>query len=93
VAAAELMDRTELDPKQIDRSIFGVVVPALHAPNLGREVVFRASLPMETPGNGTGRSPMGSRRSSSGRVRSCSLGAPRRSATYRFSTRKAPHAN
>jgi acetyl-CoA acyltransferase len=27
-----------------------VVVPALHAPNLGREVVFRSSLPMETPG-------------------------------------------
>ena len=31
-------------------SVFGVVVPALHAPNLGREVVFRTSLPMTVPG-------------------------------------------
>ncbi len=51
VAAAELIERTELDPAEIDRSIFGVVVPALHAPNLGREVVFRAALPFETPGS------------------------------------------
>jgi acetyl-CoA acyltransferase len=51
VAAAELVDRSEIDPAEIDRSIFGVVVPALHAPNLGREVVFRAALPHETPGS------------------------------------------
>src|SRR5688572_8753100 len=41
VAAAELVARTAIDPELIDLSIFGVVVPALHAPNLGREVVFR----------------------------------------------------
>ena len=35
---------------EIDLSVFGVVVPALHAPNLGREVVFRTSLPMTVPG-------------------------------------------
>ena len=51
VAAAELIDRLEIDPAAIDRSIFGVVVPALHAPNLGREVVFRAALPSATPGS------------------------------------------
>ena len=49
-AVAELMERTAVDPAQIDMSVFGVVVPALHAPNLGREVVFRASLPMSVPG-------------------------------------------
>ena len=50
VAASELVARTAIDPELIDLSVFGVVVPALHAPNLGREVVFRTSLPMNIPG-------------------------------------------
>ncbi|HSG40182.1 MAG TPA: acetyl-CoA C-acyltransferase [Thermoanaerobaculia bacterium] len=50
VAAAELVARTGIDPEEIDLSVFGTVVPALHAPNLGREVVFRTSLPMSIPG-------------------------------------------
>ena len=50
IAAAELVARTAIDPELIDLSVFGVVVPALHAPNLGREVVFRTSLPMRIPG-------------------------------------------
>lgn len=49
-AVAELVTRTGLDPQEIDLSIFGVVIPALHAPNLGREVIFRTSLPMSIPG-------------------------------------------
>ena len=44
VAASELVARTAIDPELIDLSVFGVVVPALHAPNLGREVVFRTSM-------------------------------------------------
>ena len=51
VAAAELVSRSGIDPEEIDLSVFGCVVPALYAPNLGREVVFRASLPMRVPGN------------------------------------------
>ncbi|HEX7182655.1 MAG TPA: acetyl-CoA C-acyltransferase FadI [Thermoanaerobaculia bacterium] len=50
VAASELLARTGIDPEVIDLSVFGVVVPALHAPNLGREVVFRTSMPMRIPG-------------------------------------------
>lgn len=50
VAAAELLARAALDPQEVGLSIFGVVVPALHAPNLGREVVLRTSLPMSVPG-------------------------------------------
>jgi acetyl-CoA acyltransferase len=49
-AAAEVVTRSGVDPDDIGLSIFGVVVAALHAPNLGREVVFRASLPMTVPG-------------------------------------------
>lgn len=50
VAAREVVARTGVDPKDIGLSIFGVVVPALNAPNLGREVVFRASLPRSIVG-------------------------------------------
>lgn len=50
VPVTELMQRTGLDPKEVDLSIFGCVVPALHAPNLGREVVLRTSLPQNIPG-------------------------------------------
>ncbi|MFY9822745.1 MAG: acetyl-CoA C-acyltransferase FadI [Thermoanaerobaculia bacterium] len=50
IAASELIARTAIDGNLIDLSVFGVVVPALHAPNLGREVVFRTSLPWSIPG-------------------------------------------
>lgn len=49
-AAGELVTRSGLEPGEIGLSVFGCVVPALHAPNLGREVVFRASLPLTVPG-------------------------------------------
>ena len=49
-ATAELMERTAIEPAAVGLSVYGVVVPALHAPNLGREVVFRTSLPMSIPG-------------------------------------------
>lgn len=45
VPVAELLSRNALDPKEIDLSVFGVVVPALYAPNLGREVLLRLGLP------------------------------------------------
>lgn len=50
IPAAELVTRNNLDPTEIGLSIFGVVMPTLYAPNLGREVVFRASLPHDIPG-------------------------------------------
>lgn len=50
VAAAELVARAPIDPTEIDQSVFGVVIPALYAPNLGREVILRNSLPRTIPG-------------------------------------------
>ena len=50
VPAAELLARTGIDPNEIDLSIFGAVVPALYAPNLGREVVLRLQLPSQVTG-------------------------------------------
>jgi acetyl-CoA acyltransferase len=49
-AAAELVTRTGIDPAAIHMAVFGCVIPALHAPNLGREVVLRTSLPVDIPG-------------------------------------------
>ncbi len=46
-----LVSRMGLDPQQIDLSIFGLVVPLLAAPNLGREVVLRAGLPKTIEGS------------------------------------------
>jgi len=51
-AAAELVSRNGLDGKDVDMAVFGAVLPALHAPNLGREVVFRISLPEWVYGSG-----------------------------------------
>ncbi len=50
VTAAELVTRSGVAPDEIDLSIFGVVIQSVKAPNLGREVVFRASLPSTIPG-------------------------------------------
>lgn len=50
VAAGEVVARAGIDPAEIDLAIFGVVVAALDAPNLGREIVFRAALPSTIPG-------------------------------------------
>ncbi len=50
VPAAELLSRTALDPAELDLSVFGVVVPALYAPNLGREVLLRLKLPRTVTG-------------------------------------------
>jgi len=50
IPAAEVVARAGIDPAEIDFAIFGVVVAALCAPNLGREIVFRAALPASIPG-------------------------------------------
>ena len=50
VPAAELLNRTAIDVGEIDLSVFGVVVPALYAPNLGREVLLRLKLPRTITG-------------------------------------------
>ena len=50
VPTAEVVMRTGVDPAEIDLAVFGVVLPALYAPNLGREVVLRTSLPAALPG-------------------------------------------
>lgn len=44
---SELLQRTELDPKEIGLCVYGQVVPSLDWLNIAREVVLRAGLPKE----------------------------------------------
>jgi acetyl-CoA acyltransferase len=41
----ELVQRAEVDPREIDQVVFGQVIPTLTAPSIAREVVLAAGLP------------------------------------------------
>lgn len=41
----ELVERSEIDPQEIDQVVFGQVIPTLTAPSIAREVVLAAGLP------------------------------------------------
>lgn len=45
VAVKELVERSGVDPGDIDQVVLGIVVPDVRAPNLAREVVLAAGLP------------------------------------------------
>ncbi|CAN5632220.1 acetyl-CoA C-acyltransferase FadI [soil metagenome] len=55
VAVRELINRAEIDPKEIDHLIFGTVVPSIPAPNISREVGLEAGLPPTMPAFTVGR--------------------------------------
>jgi acetyl-CoA acyltransferase len=42
---AELLARSELDPKEVGMCVYGQVVPSLAAPNIAREIVLGTALP------------------------------------------------
>jgi acetyl-CoA acyltransferase len=42
---AELLARSELDPKEVGLCVYGQVVPSLGAPNIAREIVLGTALP------------------------------------------------
>ncbi len=46
VVVAELLQRTGLDPGRVDRVVYGQVIPSPTAPNIAREVVIGAGMPV-----------------------------------------------
>src|SRR5581483_8485271 len=46
---AELVERSGIDPKEIDALVFGTVVPSVLAPNIAREVALLPMLPKGIP--------------------------------------------
>jgi acetyl-CoA acyltransferase len=51
----ELVERTEVDPSEVDSVVMGQVVPSVKAPNLGREAALRAGLPKSVPAHTVNR--------------------------------------
>lgn len=49
IATVELLNHTEIDPKEIDEVVFGTVVFSPQAPNLGREVALGSGIPPSIP--------------------------------------------
>jgi acetyl-CoA acyltransferase len=49
IATVELLNRTELDPNEIDEVVFGVVVPSIKTSNIAREVSIDAGIPLHVP--------------------------------------------
>jgi acetyl-CoA acyltransferase len=47
IVVGELLQRTELPPKEVNQVVFGAVVPMIAAPNIAREVALLTSLPRE----------------------------------------------
>jgi acetyl-CoA acyltransferase len=55
ICVRELVARTDLDPGVVDTLVMGQVVPSIKAPNLAREVVLGAGLPVGTPAHTVNR--------------------------------------
>src|SRR5687767_3705945 len=49
LVVAELVQRTSLEPKDVDTLVFGTVVPPVLAPNIAREVSLLPLLPKGIP--------------------------------------------
>jgi len=47
LVVSELVQRCELDPKQVDEIVFGTVIPSVQMPNIAREVGLATGLPKE----------------------------------------------
>ena len=45
IVVAELVQKSELDPKLVDLCVYGQVLPSIHAPNIAREVILGTGLP------------------------------------------------
>ncbi|MGZ8796098.1 MAG: acetyl-CoA C-acyltransferase FadI [Thermoanaerobaculia bacterium] len=50
MAVAELIERTGLDPNEVQEVVFGNVIPSVKAPNIAREIILGTGLPTKIPG-------------------------------------------
>lgn len=49
IVVAELLRRSEVDPKSIQELIYGNVIPSVKAPNIAREIVLGTGMPLNIP--------------------------------------------
>ncbi len=45
IVVSELLQRTEIDPHEIQQVVYGQVIPSLRAPNIAREIVLNTGMP------------------------------------------------
>jgi len=50
IVVSELLQRSEIDPKEVNEVIYGAVIPSVKAANIAREIVLGAGLPRSIPG-------------------------------------------
>ena len=54
-AVTELIERSGIDPKEIQEVVYGNVIPSVKAPNIAREIVLGTGLPRSIPGYTVGK--------------------------------------
>jgi acetyl-CoA acyltransferase len=55
MVVTELVERSGINPKEVDELIFGNVIPSVKAPNIAREIVLWTGLPKKIPGYTVGK--------------------------------------
>jgi len=55
VAVRELLQRSGIEPREIDEVVYGTVIPSIKAPNVAREVGLAAGVPASAPACTVGR--------------------------------------
>ena len=55
MAVTELVERTGVNPSEVQEVVFGNVIPSVKAPNIAREIVLGTGLPKTIPGYTVGK--------------------------------------
>lgn len=55
MVVAELVQRSGIDPNEVQELIFGNVIPSVKAPNIAREIILGTGLPKRIPGYTIGK--------------------------------------
>jgi acetyl-CoA acyltransferase len=55
LAVAELVERSGIDPSEVQEVVFGNVIPSVKAPNIAREIILGTGLPRSIPGYTVGK--------------------------------------
>ncbi|MGZ5434367.1 MAG: thiolase family protein, partial [Thermoanaerobaculia bacterium] len=50
LAVTELMQRSGINPSEVQEVVFGNVIPSVKAPNIAREIILGTGLPRNIPG-------------------------------------------
>ncbi|HET7711558.1 MAG TPA: acetyl-CoA C-acyltransferase FadI [Thermoanaerobaculia bacterium] len=55
MVVTELVERSGVDPREVQEVVFGNVIPSVKAPNIAREIILGTGLPRQIPGFTVGK--------------------------------------